>query len=172
MRAKLIDGELITPPYTHTTSDGCTVVGYPQREDLLIADGWKTVEDVTQPSTGLWVGSWLESAEAITQVWKPREKTDAEAAFDAYVAERDAKVAGLRTAYRQATRALCREAGITEVDVLTADQMDAQLFPLLEDVETSAKLKRNGKLQAYTTKLLFLTMLLRAEDGKDALDRI
>lgn len=86
MRAKLIDGELITPPYTHTTSDGCTVVGYPQREDLLIADGWKVVEDVAQPATGLWVGSWLESETAITRVWTPREKTVAEIAREAAIA--------------------------------------------------------------------------------------
>jgi hypothetical protein len=80
MRAKLQDGELIYPPNVCARPDGSTVVGYPQREDLLIADGWKVVEDVQQPSTGLWAGSWLESADAITRVWMPREKTAEELA--------------------------------------------------------------------------------------------
>jgi hypothetical protein len=80
MRAKLINGELIYPPNVSARPDGSTVVGYPQREDLLIADGWKVVEDVAQPSTGLWAGSWLESDAAITRVWTPREKTAEELA--------------------------------------------------------------------------------------------
>jgi hypothetical protein len=80
MRAKLINGELIYPPNISARPDGSTVVGYPQREDLLIADGWKVVEDVEQPSTGLWAGSWLESDAAITRVWTPREKTAEELA--------------------------------------------------------------------------------------------
>ena len=174
MRAKLQDGKLIYPPHVSARPDGSTVVGYGMREDILIADGWKTVEDVAQPD-GLHTGSWLETAEAITRVWTPREKTDAEKAGDAEGAERQAartaKLEGLRGAYRTATRALCREAGITEVDVLTADKMDAQLFPLLDDADTNAKSKRNVKLLAHTVKLLHLTMLLRSEDMPDALDR-
>ena len=65
MRAKLQDGELIYPPHVSARPDGSTVVGYSMREDLLIADGWKVVEDVALPGDGLWVGSWLETADAI-----------------------------------------------------------------------------------------------------------
>jgi len=172
MRAKLHNGELIYPPNVCARPDGSTVVGYGQREDLLVSDGWKTVEEVAQPESGLWAGSWLESADAITRVWSPREKTAEEAAFDTREAAHTAKVEGLRGAYRTATRALCREAGIPEADVLTAEQMDAQLFPLLDAAETNAKIKRNGKLIAHTVKLLHLTMLLRSEDGDNALDRV
>ena len=35
MRAKPINGELIYPPNVSARLDGSTVVGYPQREDLL-----------------------------------------------------------------------------------------------------------------------------------------
>jgi hypothetical protein len=86
MRAKLQDGELIYPPYTIVRPDGSTVVGYPQREDLLIADGWKTVEDVAQPDDGLWVGSWMEIADVIIRWWTPREKTAEEIAQEAAIA--------------------------------------------------------------------------------------
>jgi len=83
MRAKLQDGEIILPPYTSARPDGSMVVGYPQREDLLIEDGWKIVEDVPQPESGLWAGSWLESDTTITRVWRPREKTAEELAQEA-----------------------------------------------------------------------------------------
>jgi hypothetical protein len=86
MRAKLQDGVLIYPPYTSARPDGSTVVGYPQREDLLIADGWKTVEDVALPGDGLWVGSWLENYTTITRVWTPREKTSDELVQEAAIA--------------------------------------------------------------------------------------
>ena len=86
MRAKLQDGVLIYPPYTSARPDGSTVVGYPQREDLLIADGWKTVEDVALPGDGLWVGSWLETDTAIIRVWTPREKTSDELVQEAALA--------------------------------------------------------------------------------------
>jgi hypothetical protein len=183
MRAKLQDGQLVFPQQVSQRPDGTTVVGYPQREDLLIADGWKTVVDAPKPSPGLYNCQWVESADAITRTWTLREQTDFEKAWEASQAEREAqaqawlaehtaKVEGLRTAYRAKTRALCKEAGIKEADILTAEQMDTQLFPLLDDAKDLATLKRNVKLLAHTIKLLHLTMLLRAEDMPDALDRI
>ena len=86
MRAKLQDGEIILPPHVSVRTDGSTVVGYGMREDLLVQDGWKTMEDVPQPATGLWVGSWLESETAITRVWMPREMTTEEIAQEAAMA--------------------------------------------------------------------------------------
>ena len=86
MRAKLQDGELIYPPHVSARPDGSTVVGYGMREDLLIADGWKTVEDVALPGDGLWVGSWRETSDAIVRVWDRREKTAEEIAQEAAIA--------------------------------------------------------------------------------------
>ena len=183
MRAKLQDGKLIHPPNTSTRPDGTTVVGYAMREDLLIADGWKPVALAQRPDGPLWVESYQELATEIRQVWTEREKTDAEKAQDAqetarqaaaaqWQAEHTAKVEGMRAAYRASTRALCREARITEADVLTAEQLEMTVLPLLDDVDNNAKIKRNIKSVAYLVKLLLLTMSLKEEDGRNALDRV
>jgi hypothetical protein len=176
MRAKLQDGELIYPPYTSARPDGITVVGYPQREDLLIADGWKTVEDVVQPESGLWVGSWLETVDAITRVWTPREKTDAEAAYDAQVSEqnaaeaaamaaRTAKVQALRDMYAGATAQLCQLAGLPVVRVLDMADIQTAVMPLLATDQA-------GIVNGLLTLLTNLESKLTREDMPDALDRV
>jgi hypothetical protein len=171
MRAKIQGGELIYPPYTCVRPDGSTVVGYPQREDLLAADGWKVVEDVVQPK-GLWSGSWADVGGVIRRVWTPREKTALEQAQADAQEAKEAKLTGLRSKYRKATRALCREAGIVETDALTAEQLEGALLTLLEDADTGAKVKRNVKALGFSLQLEFLTRLLEREDGDDALDRV
>jgi hypothetical protein len=82
------------------------------------------------------------------------------------------KVRGIRAKYRSATRALCRDVGISEADAMTADQLETLLLGILDDGDTTAKLKRNTKALAHLVKLLLLTMALKEEDGRDALDRI
>jgi hypothetical protein len=176
MRAKLQDGVLIYPPYTSARPDGSTVVGYPQREDLLIADGWKTVEDVALPGDGLWVGSWLETADAITRVWTPREKTDAEAAYDAQVSEQNAaesaataahaaKVKALRDMYAGATAQLCQLAGLPVVRVLDMADIQTAVMPLLATEQA-------GLVNGLLTLLTNLEGKLTREDMPDALDRV
>jgi hypothetical protein len=175
MRAKLQDGEPIYPPYTSARPDGSTVVGYPQREDLLIADGWKTVEDVAQPE-GLWAGSWLETADAITRIWTPREKTDAEqeadaqaaaqkVAYDAAMAGHELKVRGLRDAYAGATAQLCQLAGLPVVRVLDMADIQTAVMPLLTG-------PNQGIVNGLLTLLTNLEGKLRGKDGDDALDRV
>jgi hypothetical protein len=88
------------------------------------------------------------------------------------IAAHAAKVQVIRAKYRSATRALCREVGIADVDVMTADQLEATVLPILEDSDSNAKIKRNIKSVAHLVKLLLLTMALKEEDGRDALDRI
>jgi hypothetical protein len=175
MRAKLIFGELVYPPNSVVRPEG-TVVGYPQREDLLIKDGWKVVEDVPQPATGLWVGSWLESAEAITRVWTPREKTDAEKAYDAEVAlrqaaaeaattARTAKLKALRDSYADATAQLCQLSGLPVVRVLGMADIQTVVMPLLATDQA-------GMVNGLLTLLTNLEGKLCREDGTDALDRV
>ena len=175
MRAKLQDGELIYPPHVSARPDGSTVVGYPQREDLLIADGWKTVEDVPQPE-GLHTGSWLESADAITRVWTPREKTDAEAAYDALVSEQNAaesaataarvaKVKALRDMYAGATAQLCQLAGLPVVRVLDMADIQTAVMPLLATEQA-------GLVNGLLTLLTNLEGKLTREDMPDALNRV
>lgn len=176
MRAKRINGEMTFPPYSSVRPDGSTVVGYPQREDLLIADGWKTVEDVPQPSTGLWVGSWLESDAAITRVWTPRGKTDEEAARDAQLAEQKsandaamaahaARVQGLRDAYAATTAQLCQLAGLPAVRVLGMAEIQTAVMPLLAGPNA-------GLVNGLLTLLTNLEGKLTREDMPDALDRV
>jgi len=176
MRGKLEDGALMTPPYTIVRADGMTVVGYPQREDLLIADGWKVVEDVAQPKSGLWVGSWLESVDAITRVWTPRAKTAAEqeadaqaaeqrAANDASTAAHAANVQGLRDDYAAATAQVCQLCGITPVvRCLTRQQALQVIVAAPEAAKTT--------LALLAIQLTSLEGKLCREDGKDALNRV
>ena len=176
MRGKLEDGALMTPPYTIVRGDGMTVVGYPQREDLMIIDGWKVVVEVAQPKSGLWVGSWLESADAITRVWTPREKTaterdaDAQAAAqkvacDAATAAHAANVQGLRDDYAAATAQVCQLCGITPVvRCLTRQQALQVIVAAPEAAKTT--------LALLATHLTNLEGKLCREDGKDALDRV
>jgi hypothetical protein len=100
-----------------------------------------------------------------------RQAAQAHEVADAIAAHR-AKVQAIRAKYRTATRALCREVGIAEADVMTAEQLETTVLPLLDDAENSAKIKRNIKSVAHLVKLLLLTMALKEEDGRDALDRI
>lgn len=88
-----------------------------------------------------------------------------------YVAKSNAIVA-VRGRYYAATRALCREAGVAETNVLTSAQIETIVLPLMEDGETNAKLKRNAKLAAYMVQLEFLSRVLEREDGIDALNRL
>jgi hypothetical protein len=105
------------------------------------------------------------AAEQAQQAAQAQEVADA-------IAAHGARVQAIRAKYRTATRALCREVGIAEADVLTAEQIEATVLPLLDDVENNAKIKRNIKSVAHLVKLLLLTMALKEEDGRDALDRI
>jgi len=176
MRAKLQDGELIYPPHVSARPDGSTVVGYGMREDLLILDGWKIVEDVLQPTTGLWVGSWMESADAITRVWTPREKTDAEKAYEALVSEQNAtdaaalaghelKVKALRDMYAGATAQLCQLAGLPVVRVLDMADIQTAVMPLLATEQA-------GLVNGLLTLLTNLEGKLTREDMPDALNRV
>jgi hypothetical protein len=175
MRAKLIFGELVYPPNSVVRLEG-TVVGYPQREDLLIADGWKVVEDVPQPATGLWVGSWMESETAITRVWTPREMTAEEAAEVAAMAAQrtanEAAMAGhalklkiLRDSYADATAQLCQLAGLPVVRVLGMADIQTAVMPLLATEQA-------GMVNGLLTLLTNLEGKLTREDGTDALDRV
>jgi hypothetical protein len=175
MRAKLIFGELVYPPNSVVRPEG-TVVGYPQREDLLIADGWKTVEDVAQPATGLWVGSWMESETAITRVWTPREMTAEEAAEVAAMAAQrtanEAATAGhalklkvLRDSYAGATAQLCQLAGMPSARVLDMADIQTAVMPLLTG-------PNSGIVNGLLTLLTNLEGKLRSKDGDDALDRV
>jgi hypothetical protein len=176
MRAKLQDGELIYPPSVSARPDGSTVIGYGMREDLLIADGWKVVVEVAKPSSGLWVGSWLESTDAITRVWTPREKTAAEqeadaqavaqrAANDASTAAHAANVQALRDDYAAATAQVCQLCGITPVvRCLTRQQALQVIVAAPEAAKTT--------LALLATHLTNLEGKLCREDGKDALNRV
>ena len=176
MRAKLQDGNLIYPPNICDRPDGSTVVGYNTREDLLIADGWKTVEDVALPGDGLWVGSWMEIETAIIRWWTPREKTDAEQAYDAQVSEqnaaeaaamaaRTAKVQALRDMYAGATVQLCQLAGLPVVRVLDMADIQTAVMPLLATEQA-------GLVNGLLTLLTNLEGKLTREDMPDALDRV
>jgi hypothetical protein len=175
MRAKLQDGELIYPPHVSVRPDGSMVIGYGMREDLLIADGWKVVEDVPQPE-GLWVGSWLETSDAIVRVWDRREKTDAELAYEARVAEQNAtaaaalaghaaKVTALRDMYAGATAQLCQLAGLPVVRVLDMADIQTAVMPLLATEQA-------GIVNGLLTLLTNLEGKLTREDMPDALDRV
>ncbi len=164
MRAKLINGELIYPPNVSPRPDGSTVVGYPQREDLLIADGWKVVEDVAQPD-GLWAGSWLESDATITRVWMPRPMTDAELAYDAARAAHLATVQALRDDYAATTAQVCQLCGIDPVvRCLTRQQAVQAILTASEEAKPT--------LALLSTLLTNLEGKLCREDGNDALDRV
>jgi hypothetical protein len=176
MRAKLHNGELIYPPNVCARPDGSTVVGYPQREDLLIADGWKAVEDVEQPASGLWAGSWADDGGVIRRVWTPREKTDAEAAYDAQVSEqnaaesaataaRAARLKALRDMYAGATAQLCQLAGLPVVRVLDMADIQTAVMPLLATEQA-------GLVNGLLTLLTNLEGKLTREDMPDALDRV
>jgi hypothetical protein len=165
MRAKLQDGDLIYPPNVCARPDGTTVVGYPQREDLLIADGWKVVEDVQQPSTGLWAGAWLESADAITRVWTPRPMTDAELAYDAARAAHLAAVQALRDDYAAATAQVCQLCRIDPVVRCLTRQQAAQAIQ-------SAPSDAHTMLALLAAQLTNIEGKLCREDGNDALNRV
>jgi hypothetical protein len=72
MYAKLIDGQLVSPPQVSKQPDGSTVIGYDQRSDLLEADGYKPV--VLSPRPGeYYAASWQDDGAQITQVWTAYE---------------------------------------------------------------------------------------------------
>jgi hypothetical protein len=68
MYAKLIDGKLVFPPNVSLRPNGTTVVGYLDRADLLVADGYKRVKEVEKPGE-YFTSSWVEAAEEIVQTW-------------------------------------------------------------------------------------------------------
>jgi hypothetical protein len=176
MRAKLQDGRLVYPPNTSTRPDGTMVVGYAMREDLLVADGWKTVVLAQRPDGPLWVESYQEQATEIRQVWTEREKTDAEKEQDAqetaqqaaaaqWQAEHTAKVQALRDAYAGATAQLCQLAGIPVVRVLDMAHIQPAVMPLLTGPNAGIV---NGLLILLTN----IEGKLTREDKCDALNRV
>jgi hypothetical protein len=68
MYAKLIDGQLVSPPNVCQRADGSTVIGYPTRPDLLSTDGYKRVVETAKPD-GYFAAAWREEDESIVQVW-------------------------------------------------------------------------------------------------------
>lgn len=78
----------------------------------------------------------------------------------------------VRGKYRATTKALCREVGVAETNVLEAASIETLVLPLLEDGDTTAKNKRNTKIVAYLVQLEFLTRILEKEGGPDALDHL
>lgn len=176
MRAKLEDGKLSYPPHVSVRADGSTVVGYDQRTDLQAEDGYLVVVDTPRPETGLFSDSWEIVDGCITRVWTPRERTDAEKAYDEqiaaqnqraaeWIAEHTAKVQGLRDAYAAATAQLCQLAGLPVARVLTMDQVQQAVMPLLSGPNAGIA---NGLLTLLTN----LEGKLKDEDRKDALDRV
>lgn len=68
MYAKLIDGQLVSPPQVSKQPDGSTIIGYDQRSDLLEADGWKPVVETVRPGD-YYAASWQDDGTQITQIW-------------------------------------------------------------------------------------------------------
>ena len=176
MYAKLIEGNLIYPPNIYERADGTTVVGYPQRVDLLIQDGWKEVVDNECPVSGLWVSIWIEEENTITRVWTEREKTAEEiAAEEQVLAEeiaakeqslaRVTKINEYREAYANATAQLCQLANIPIVRVLDMTTIQTIVLPLLAG-------ENAGTVNGILTLLTNIEGKLCRLDGEDALERI
>ena len=72
MYAKLIDGQLVSPPQVSQQPDGSTVIGYDKRPDLLTADGFKPVVETDRPGE-FFAPSWQDDGSQITQVWEAYE---------------------------------------------------------------------------------------------------
>jgi len=75
MYAKLIDGKLVYPPQVSSRPDGSTVIGYDKRDDLLVADGWKSVISTAQPGQ-YYAAAWQDDGTQITQVWTAYDPPD------------------------------------------------------------------------------------------------
>ena len=111
--------------------DGRLVLGYDQRADLLIADGYKPyVEDAPRPPAGFVVDTWryVDDGSAIRKVWlyKPAVPEDAQAAtlaiinrIAALVVAYDAieDVKSMETINIESLLALAAEKGVTEEDM-------------------------------------------------------
>jgi hypothetical protein len=91
---------------------------------------------------------------------------DAAAAADAdAAAAHQARLQGLRDAYASATAQLCQLAGLEPVRCLTLEQVELAVMPLLTG-------PNQGIVNGLSTLLTNLEVKLRAEDGKNALDRV
>lgn len=176
MYAKLIEGNLVYPPNVYERADRTTIVGYPQRVDLLIQDGWKEVVDNECPTSGLWVSSWVEAENTITRVWTERGKTAEEiAAEEQALAEeiaaeeqalaRETKINEYREAYAGATAQLCQLANIPVVRVLEMETIQTIVLPLLSG-------ENAGMANGILTLLTNIEGKLCRLDGEDALERI
>ena len=82
------------------------------------------------------------------------------------------RIEAVRGKYRATTKALCREVGVAETNVLEAASIESLVLPLLDDGDTTSKNKRNTKIIAYLVQLEYLTRILEKEDGADALDHL
>lgn len=80
-------------------------------------------------------------------------------------AQRTAKIQAYRDAYANATAQLCALAGIPAVRVLTMEQVQTAVMPLLSGPNAAM-------VNGLTTLLSNLEFKLCLEDGKDALDRV
>ena len=124
------DNQIAFPPPSKYI-DGRLVLGYNQRADLLLADGYKPyVEESPRPPVGFVVDTWryVDDGSAIRKVWqyKPSVPEDAQAAMLAIIN----RIAALVIAYNavedvkaldniniESLLALAAEKGVTDEDM-------------------------------------------------------
>lgn len=88
----------------------------------------------------------------------------AQAAAELAESNRLARVNKLVSDYHAATSNLCQLAGVAQsTNEMTAAQIDAACFPLLEDVADNGKIKRNTKIVALALRLEHLARALERE---------
>jgi hypothetical protein len=96
-----------------------------------------------------------------------RKAAEAKAAADyaVVISNQQAKVHAMLDAYHAATRDLCALAGVSApaTNEMTAAQIDASCFALLDDVKDADKIKRNIKIVALALKLQNLSIALSRE---------
>ena len=129
--ARYISNTQIAFPPPSKYIDGRLVLGYDQRADLLLADGYKPyVEEAPRPPAGFIVDFWqyVDGGSAIRKVWqyKPAVPEDAQAAtlaiinriaalVIAYDAIEDVKA--METINIESLLSLAAEKGVTEEDM-------------------------------------------------------
>ena len=129
--ARYISESQIAFPPPSKYIDGRLVLGYDQRADLVLVDGYKPyVEDTPRPPAGFVVDTWqyIDDGSAIRKVWqyKPAVPEDAQAAtlaiinriaalVIAYNAVEDVKA--METINIESLLALASEKGVTDEDM-------------------------------------------------------
>lgn len=129
--ARYISDTQIAFPPPSKYIDGRLVLGYDQRADLLLADGYKPyIEDAPRPPAGFVVDTWryVDDGSVIRKEWqyKPAVPEDAQAAMTAiinriatlvikYNAVEDVKA--METINIESLLALAAEKGVTDEDM-------------------------------------------------------